>query len=463
MVILVAAACGGRTPLDLFASSADGHDAGGGSTMEAGEDTSSPHPGVDASLDAAPDAKPDAGPLPLILPCDHPAGLQPGSPWPIAGRCPGRAGYTGAVGPSSASTLWTTPAQQGLLETEIVIAADGTVYGYGDVQGVMAVRRDGTLRWSQTIPVAIIPDSGLPSWFPDAYTSMAIGADGTLYAWNGDLTALRPDGSIAWTSEVTSFPNRLPEYSLTFQISVGPEGTIYVVDAPPGGPGNLFAVDTSGNTRWKTSLGGTNVPFCSPSVGAAGRVYLETIDATGSTSLVAFSPAGDALWSHAVGSANPSPNPTQIGDLPVVVGPDGTLYAACGPPGGQAVGSLCSFSAAGVPQTMFAVDGYGSLVMASSGETLYVRTSAGIQAFAADGTLLWSIGAGGNEPPIVDGDGALFTSRNRNDMVAISPSGAVTTVASGGTPLAMGADGTLYWVNLMIGEGAASTLVAVGP
>jgi hypothetical protein len=463
MVILVSAACGGRTPLDLFTSSGGGDDAGGGSTVEAGADASPPHPGVDAAVDGARDARPDAGPLPLILPCDHPAGLQPGAPWPIAGRCPGRAGYTGAVGPSSASTLWTTQAPDGIWESEIVIAADGTVYGYGEAGDVVAVQQDGTIRWSQAIPVATIPDAGIPSGFVEVQTSMAIGVDGTLYAWNGDLTALRSDGTIAWTSEVTGYPNRLPEISRTFQLTVGPDGTIYVVDAPPGEAGNLIAVDTSGSPRWKTSLGGTSVPSCSPSVGAGGTVYLETIDAGGTLSLAAFSPAGEALWSNAVGSGNPSPSAVGFADIPVVVGPDGTLYATCGPPTAVGTGSLCSFTADGAPQTTFAAGAYRGLVTAPSGEALYALAGPEIAAFAWNGTSLWSSGIDTIGPPVVDGNGTLFTAVDRTAMVAISASGVQTSVASGGPPLAMAADGTLYWVNLMIGDGAQSTLVAVGP
>ena len=484
--LLVAAACGGRTPLDL---SGDETEPDAGTPVDGGieardAEMDSPR---DASRDAAPsdassrdgaarDAAADVGddedaaPPPVIVSCTDPTGLQPGSPWPIARRCPSRGGHTAAVGPASdlLGFFIAPPNNAPYFDGDIVVAADGTLYVHDFDGHLDALAPDGTLRWSTPIPQGQLVDD--PSGFAPP-TSLAIGADGTVYAYNGDLTAVRPDGTLAWSAVVTPYASVIYPPTdgdvpsrVALRLNVGPDGTIYVADAPPAGGGSLFAFGPTGETVWQASLGAGLLAESSPSIGAGGSIYVPVMDTSGNRSLEVYTQAGGLAWSAGTGTEAPQQGGWNWeGDVPPTIGPDGTAYVSCGDDVSGA-SSVCAYSVDGSLLRTLATDGPPvSINVSLGGDPLYVSTAGSLQAFSQSGTKLWS-GPGevaiGRTAPVVDGVGKVFASVG-DGLAAMTATGTVLWFHASWTPIAMGADGTVYTLNVGAGgvgadEGLAS-------
>jgi hypothetical protein len=471
LLVVAAGACGGRTPLFLDDGSEPQDDGGSETGIPPGSDGGIGTPPGDASRpppDSSgppPDGPTDAGPPKVIARCDKPAGLQADSPWPIAQRCPARSGATDATGPSAPKVAWTFPGYAGPLGKSIVVAADGTVYVYERGAGVIGIAPDGTERLVYLLPAPATPDGspGGASTAPEA--SLAIGQDGTLYAWNGDLTALAPDGTQLWTKEVTASPG-LPQGSPAFQLTVGIDGAVYVVDAPADGAGSLVALSTSGGTLWSRSLGVANHPHGSPSVGPDGRIYLTAVDDGHTWSLMVFQRNGDLAWTAQLGTADPDPDPTQASDVPVVISDTGIAYAPCGT---DALGptAFCSFGRNGEGLANVPVGtGYSAMTIAPGGQDLYASTGSGLESFTAAGAPSWTASQSAWAPAILDAQGTLFIGRlgAQQSTNAVTSTGVIAWTAAGGAPLAMGADGTLYGLTMSQGLGnGTNELVALSP
>ncbi len=155
------------------------------------------------------------------------AGAQVGAPWPLRGRCSGRAGRADVIGPATSHIRWTFSAQ-GRFSTSPVIDKNGIVYIASDDQHLYAVTPAGAMKW--VFPLGALPSVGL-----------AIGADGTIYAGddNGTIYAINPDGSQKWALSTGLSPATAP--------ALADDGTIYV---------------TAGNTLFAVNDGGTGKPFC---------------------------------------------------------------------------------------------------------------------------------------------------------------------------------------------------------
>jgi hypothetical protein len=453
--------CGLRGPqltrLALAAHSAGDAGAPSGETrLDGGAVASSPDASVGAVADAAVDRAALDAPfdVPVLLanpPCSNPPGLQAGAPWPIALRCPARAGSTAALGPTASKIVWQTRAPTDGWAPEVVVAADGTLYSSDPGSGVGALGPDGSLRWMTAIP-APDADASTVAEVP-VRISLTIGVDGTVYAWNGDLTALHPDGSVAWTLPVTSYPNPAPDSPVTFKLTVGPDGTLYVVEAPPGLAGNLIAIAPSGETRWKTSLGDGVIPYASPSIGAGGTIYVIVVDPSNARWLVAYTPSGELLWKAAAGIAawsRPDDTPVTSLDVPPAIADDGTVYAPCGSVGLSTASAFCAFTPEGAPFAMFnTYNQFSSLTISPPDGHLYAHCGTSLEAFTTDAGLLWSDSAVDQDhPPLVDGRGTLFLFLG-GLTTAISPGEQVTWTGNGGVPVAVGADGTVYGVDLL--------------
>jgi hypothetical protein len=429
-LVAAAGACGGRTGL-FFDSSTEPVDDAGGEGGSVVLDGGERPPADGATVRDAPAADaPDAVVLPLSAPCGSPLGLQPGSPWPIAQRCPARAGYTTVVTAASPRLAWQTPAGS-RWSPDVVVAADGTIYAYDLSRGLVALAPDGTTRWATAIPVGAAPQ-GLPP--PD--TSLAIGVDGTVYGWNGELTAIRPDGSIAWTWDPgpgTTFNSTAKE------LSVGRDGTVYVVEwlQEPSLEASLVAVDTSGTAQWTTSLGDA-LPL-SPSVGPAGTIY---VLAQGSNSLTAFTPDGGVAWTTSLGATLGAVGPVTIGD-------DGTVYASC-------AAGTCTFTADGSALSVFPLG--GTVTLSPTDGLVLIGDSS---AFTTEGKLAWG-GVGSISTPIVDGRGTIlidFEHGASPSTTALDPTAHVLWKLDAGAPVAVGADGTIYALDTT----RRATLSAVAP
>jgi hypothetical protein len=395
------------------------------SSMDSGLDatTDSATDAADATSDAVPDGTP-----PPTLHCSNAPGLQAGAPWPIAHRCSARGGNTTALGPTALPTLaWqaTTDAGWG---GDIVVAADGTIYAFDG--NVVALFPDGGTRW--TTP---LPDASNPGASPQ----FAIGADGTLYAWSGygNLDALQPDGTVLWSLPLTTNPT-------AFGPAVGPDGTLYVAGLDYVGNnlvGNLTAVSADGTQRWQTSLGYAE-PYSAPAVAPDGTIYMQVATSPGGV-LYAFTPDGAVAWTAPLTGAAGGP----VGM--VVVGDDGTVYVTC-------AAGMCAFQPDGQPTVSFG-DGGGPqairIVLAPQVGLVYESDSDYVvNAFAADGAAVWSYSDPGSSQTLLafaDGRSASYVSTT--DLVTdwtrvVAADGGVGWAAPDVSPIAMGADGTVYGI-----------------
>jgi hypothetical protein len=381
------------------------------------------------------------------------------------------------VGPATPTLHWTQSAWTfntadaagyGYWSPEVVVAADGTVYAFVVPSRVVALAPDGTTRWTAAVPVASdarAHETGGPA------TSLAIGVDGTIYAYNGDLTALHPDGTMAWTSAVTSWP--ATQVGVSMSLTVGPEGTIYVADAPPTGTSHVHAIAPGGAPIWTTDLPRGTSAMSSPSIGLDGTILLVTVDPTGGRMLLALRSDGSTAWTTPAGSIDPDQDNPFSPDMPPVVGADGTIFAPCGTDT-TAVDSFCSFAPDGAVQTTFVIPPYPSaLTPAPTDQAVYASANGLLIGFGADGTEQWSLGGRNSptvegSPPILDGRGTLYLASGGNTLSVIPPAlpqQIMVWPTTGAIPVAMGADGTVYGVSVSVTPGVPRqvALVAVGP
>jgi hypothetical protein len=436
---LVAAAvgCGGRTGLFVLGASPGGDDGGSetgvGVGVEAGDGparTDGPLDGGDEAIAPDIDARGDVHITPGAVSCGHATGVQQGSPWPIARRCPARAANTTAVGASAPAVAWTAQAQD--WASDPVIAADGTLYLVDTVRGIVALSPGGATKWVSAYSVSY-----------GASASLAIAADGTLLVYDGTLAGIRPaDGSLAWSSRVTSYP-------LDFGLTVGTDGTVYVVDSPPNDTaeyaGHLYAVDGAGNVKWRTRLGPLQYPVSSPTVGASGAIYAVTQKLNGPDnqgSLVAATAGGQLAWSATI----PLTPGGVSGDRLPAVGGDGTVYVPIS-------NGVIAFSADGTELWQANLGSTPGALAISTGGTVYAMTESNLFAIGPGGTIAWSkpssLGTGSPTGSVfVAGDGTIYVPISSGPGLgtsALDPSGNVLwTLASVGAPAVMGADGTVY-------------------
>ncbi len=311
---------------------------------------------------------------------------------------------------------------------DIVVAADGTIYAFDG--NVVALFPDGGTRWTAPLPGAANPT---------ALVLFAIGADGTLYTWSGygDLDALRSDGTLLWSLSLRTNPG-------TFGPAVGPDGTIYVAGLDSVGNalvGNLTAVGSDGTQRWKTSLGYAE-PYSSPAVSADGTIYMIVATSPGGV-LYAFTPGGAVAWTAQVTGAAAGPVGT------VVVGDDGTVYVTC-------AAGMCAFQPDGQPAVSFGAAGGPQalrIVLAPDVGLVYETDNDWtLTAFTTDGGEAWSyVDPMSSRTLIAFADGRSAAYVSTADPVTdwtrvVAADGGVTWTAPGISPVAMGADGTVYGI-----------------
>ena len=288
---------------------------------------------------------------------------------------------------------------------------------------------------------------------------LAIGTDGTIYVWTGILTALHPDGSVAWAVSPTPHPTALP-------LAVGGDGTVRVVDDDPSTGPNLYVIGASGMTLWTRNLGAGVTAVTPLTMGPDGTMYLVLAGSTGAQ-LVALTSDARPKW-----SADVTIDSGQTTTLSV--GPSGWVYAP------QSVG-VSAFGPDGTPEWpglwTEAVHGAGPLAVAGDGlpGAIYraaTMTSSGTLYGFGQGWPLWSAQTGAPQ-------GAMLVDMNLNVYAAVADAldagaeaggGAVTLYTDGhrdwgvpgsGIPSAMGSDGTIYSLAPMAGP--FSTLTALAP
>jgi hypothetical protein len=170
----------------------------------------------------------------------------------LASNADGTTVWTFDVPDSGTSNSW--------IQTAPVIADDGTIY-FGAITGFYAFKSNGEVEWQ--IPWATTPT-------PGAGTSLAIGADGTIYliAPDSTLRAISPKGKQIWSLPIGT-PGSPPV--------VDGSGVIYfLAGGSDGGPDqSLFAVTSKGTVEWELALG--IVRGGGLAVGSDGTIYAATV------------------------------------------------------------------------------------------------------------------------------------------------------------------------------------------
>jgi outer membrane protein assembly factor BamB len=327
---------------------------------------------------------------------------------------PGRRGRTPIVGPQSPNLLWriSTETNYG----GAVIGRDGTAY-IGNLLGqFLAVRPNGTIKWTislshtvESTPAILLdgriafvaangtlfvlnPD-GSPSWSFETgvtctctETSPAIGRDGTIYFASGEiLYALYADGSVRWTYESV--------YDIVGPPAVSPDGVVYFPS------GALIAVDANGSLLWQSPL---FAPQGTPAIGVDGTIY---VNSASPIHLYAFTPNGALKWRYrVVGGSDPGLASSPAIDV------DGTIYVGeTVDVGGEADGLVLALNPDGTLKweahhgrwpTAISIGGDGTIYFGSGSQnppTFY--------ALNPDGTLKWqyedSQGGYARTPPAI--------------------------------------------------------------
>ncbi len=354
---------------------------------------------------------------------------------------PRRLGRSPFTGPQSPTQTWRYP-----IDTDYqgaVVGRDGTVYMGSNLGQFLALRPDGSLKWSITVPggiaatpavlgdgriaflsegfgsggtIYVVNPNGSPSWkfrtgevcnCPQA--SPAIGPDGTIYfgLWE-TAYALTPSGSLKWSFHIPGPSNRVSE-----PVSVGPDGVVYL-------PSNyLYALNPDGTVKWHSvdelAVAG------SPAVADDGTIYVHTHDPN--PTVWAFNPDGAVKWTYniAVGCCSISIMPS------IAIGADGTVYDGetiyqDGQVGVEVAlnpdGTLKWEAQYGTWPTSAAIGADGTIYFGSG-----THTPTSVYALNPDGTLKWEFD---DEPgyirtPPAIGKGQRLYVGNADALVAIGP------------------------------------------
>ena len=224
--------------------------------------------------------------------------------------------------PGSGVPNWLNDDGLGNLDTDIAFTLYGTVTAAGHIDSLSAATlpRSGYLEifgtsfgGSGTVtidgvsaPVATWGGGRVVAYVPEVATLGTVSVQLTNASGQPsnsvslDVTARVPDGRVKWRLRMDG------PYSQVRPV-VGPDGTIYAVDAF----GHLYAIDPDGGLKWVVRSGGKGV-----AVDAGGDVY------TGSESSIrAFHSDGSEKWTF-------TQTPMALILVGLAIGPDGNLYAA---------------------------------------------------------------------------------------------------------------------------------------
>ena len=340
----------------------------------------------------------------LLVPLVAEYRASPSSVYPQLGYDSKHTGLAPWNGSQTNNTYWVMRLPTANRVQGIAVDANGVIYAYVGPD-FYSINPDRTIKWVKKF------GSG-------ADVVPAIGPDGTVYVWSGDMCfyAFNPNGTVKWYYE----PIGIDIYGWPVGITVGPDGTVYFGGLDiSSGYYFFFAFNPDGSLKWYAlPQGGSNhhTPAVDPSTGVA---YFPT-----QYYVYAFNPDGTLKWKVSVLQNDPS--------VPAI-GPDGTLY----------VGTLNYFYAIkpdGTLKWKYSVSNgdYPAPAIGPDG-TIYVAFERGyLYAFNPDGTVKWSyslLGAGSypsafTTPPLVGADGTVYIGANES---------------SGGYVYAFNPDGTVKW------------------
>jgi outer membrane protein assembly factor BamB len=305
--------------------------------------------------------------------------------------------------------------------------------------------------------------------------ALALADDGTLYAAGRDnyLYAIHPDGQLAW-KRATGAP-------IMTSPLIGPDGTIYVVNAA----GRVFAINFTGTEQWHSDLPAT-MAFESGSATdgnwlytparhglcavrlSNGEVQWETVIPfaqwgspfiLGNSAIVypghgrmnAVDHDGSRQWEYPVLTQEaidknggwPPPGPG-YSDSASAVGPDGTIYGATGN------SRFMALNGDGTLQweVNSPMGNRASPVVSADGTVYFEGGDSKLYAFEPGGTKKWDLQTGDarESSPLLAEDGTIYVGGTM--FYAISPDGKVlwtfNTRNETTTSPALAPDGTLY-------------------
>lgn len=242
-------------------------------------------------------------------------------------------------------------------------------------------------------------------------------------------------GTLAWKTTLGTL-----NAAHSASAAIGADGTIYQAastDADGLATTYLFALDRSGNTKWKYLLPG-EVAQSSPAVAPDGTIYIGTVGG----SFTAITPEGTNKWGFSLGlggNVNASP----------VIGADGTIYTA-------ASNGVCyAISAAGkvkwkyAIKTTSAINFIGDPAIGTDGTIYFEAWNDYLYALNPNGSLKWKYNTGSQvfAPPVVGTDGTVYIGSPDYHLYALTPKGVLKWAFLAGGELttpAIGPDGTLY-------------------
>jgi uncharacterized repeat protein (TIGR03803 family) len=398
------------------------------------------------------------------------------------------------------------PLDGATLETGLVLASNGVLYGTTDYGGI---NNEG-VAFSITTNVAFtnlcsfaIPSLGLN------YNYVTLGVDGDFYGTSslggtngaGAIFRMTPQGM---QTPLVSFPSD----SYPNDLTAGTYGDLYGTSWGPG-EGSIFKISTNGEVTGLYSFSGSDGshPWAKLTRGNDGALYGTTLQGGDSNQGVAFkiTPNGDfsLLYSFTGGDDG-----SEI-LAPMVVGADGNLYGTSTQGGTNGQGGIYKLSTNGgtvTPFYSFPGGGGGAFpqggLAAPPDGNLYGTTTHGgaynngmIFRITLEGVLtqLYSFGpepAGvlpqgrltlGNDGNYYGtaaysagsaGGGAFFEGRGYGGVFKVSPSGASSVLYSftngsdGGVPIAgltLGTDGNFYGVTSQGGTSNYGTFIKINP
>jgi len=166
------------------------------------------------------------------------------------------------------------------------VGNDGTIYtgGYsGTAPALFALTPSGTLKWQYDVQSMILPPA------------VSIGSDGTIYygkITSSTLYAMTSDGQLRWTYSSTL----LGRYNSS--LAIGANGNIYAYNPEATGNRWLKVINpTDGTLKWQAQIGasGSGTISSAPAIAPDGTIYVGLSSAT-PTGLYAVQ--GDAPWTY---------------------------------------------------------------------------------------------------------------------------------------------------------------------
>jgi outer membrane protein assembly factor BamB len=299
------------------------------------------------------------------------------------------------------------------------IADDGTIYiGSEDNSNFLAINTDGTLKWTY---------SGLGD--NQGSSTSSVGSDGTIYigSKDGNLHAIDSNGNLKWKFLLAGDP-------IWASPAISNDGTIYI-----GSDGDiLYAINPNGTQKWTFNTLGSNIRS-TPAIASNGTVYIASDD----DNLYALNPSdGSVIWTFPIG-----------GDVEgaVALDVDGTIIL--GVDQGSSAGAVYAINPDGTEKWVATTLGrlFSSPAIANNRVYVGTKDSNKLLAFNAfSGSQEWSFTAEDIilSSPTVDKNGAIYFGSFDDNVYVLNPDGTekykFNTTENVWSSAVIANDGTVY-------------------